>query len=327
MDSRRYSVRPFRDSDYEVYARLRNRYRPAQPLSTEELRHRAGAYLAPGGLRRWYVAVEEAGHRPVAWAALDQRSYNYDPRRCWANVFVDPDHQGRGIGRTLSSLLEEEARRHEMVALWAEVRADFGRGVEFFLRQGFSELRRRRLSRVDLAAANVGGLPDRARVLRFEGIEFATLATEGPDREEVRRRYYELVRSAEADAPELGGRTPRTYEQFVRAELRAPGFFPEGTFLARTSSEFVGVTALERVGGDPGRVRVAFTGTSPRYRHQGIATELKRRAIGFAQRLGYLWMDTETDAANVAIGTINEGLGFKTMATYVLGEKRLRPDG
>ena len=166
MDREKYHVRPFRDSDYEAYALLRNQYRPARPLDGPELRTRVKAYLATGGVRRWYLVVEAASGRPVAQAAFDQRSYNFHPRKFWVNVVVAPEHQGRGIGRTLALRLEEEARQHDALVLWSEVRADFERGVEFFRRQGFQELRRRRLSRLDLDAANVDRLPDRTASLR-----------------------------------------------------------------------------------------------------------------------------------------------------------------
>ena len=326
MDPEKYHVRPFRDSDYEAYALLRNQYRPARPLNGPELRSRTKASLATGGVRRWYLVVEAASGRPVAQAALDQRSTNFHPQKFWVNIVVAAEHQGRGIGRTLARLLEGEAGKHDAIVLWSEVRADVERGVEFFQRQGFQELRHRRLSRLDLEAANVDRLPDRTAALRSHGIELTTLAAEGPERDEVRTKYYELVRASDRDVPDLGDRAPLSYEQFVRSELESPGFFPEGTFLAKTSSEFVGVTSLERAALDPESVRIGFTGTSPRYRHQGIATELKRRSIALARHMGYRWMDTGNDSANHAIGSINERLGFRTIATYLLGEKRLRPD-
>ena len=320
-----YRVRPFLDSDYAGYAELRNQYRPTRPLSTAEVRAQTEAYLATGGLRRWYVAVETAGDRAVAYAMLDQRMSNFDPRKFWVNVAVAPDHQGQGIGGALARLLEEEAREHRAVALWAEVRADRARSVEFFLRQGFLEVRRRRLFRLDLEAVNVDRLPDRSGALRSQGIELTTLAAEGPDRPDVRRKYYELVRLADRDVPDLGERTPPSYEQFVRAELESPGFFPEGTVLAKTPTEFVGVTSLAREDLDLESVRIGFTGTSPRYRRQGIATELKRRSIELARHMGYHWMETGNDSANRAIASINERLGFRTVATQILGEKRLSP--
>ncbi len=327
MDPARYFVRPFRDSDYEAYAALRRRYRPARPLTAEELRHLSTTQLASGGLRSWYLAVEKGSDRAVGWAALDQLAFRFTPRKLWANVMVDPDHQGRGIGRALFALLEDEARRHDALALWAEVRADLDRGVDFFRREGFVELRRRRLSWLDVDAANLGRPGARSLALRSEGVEVTTLAREGVDRPEVRRKYYELVRLAEKDVPDLGEPAPGSFAQFVRAYLEGPGFFPEGTFLARTRSEFVAVTTLERVAQDPLRLHVGFTGTAPAWRRRGIATELKCRAIEFARSLGYRWMDATNDTENRAMVTINDRLGFHTVETRLRGEKRLLPDG
>lgn len=323
-DAGRYFVRPFRESDYEAYAFLRRQYRPARALTAEELRHLSEAHRAPGGIRCWFLAVEKASGRAVGWAALDQRTPSVHPRKLWANVLVGPEHLGRGLGRMLFAMLEEEARRRDTLALWTEVRTDLDRGVDFFHRQGFVELRRRHLSWLDVDAPDLGRLGDRSAALRSDGIEVTTLAREGPDRDDVRRKYYDLVRLAEKDVPDLGERTPRAFEQFVRADLEGPAFYPEGTFLARTQSEFVGVTALERVAQDPVRLHIGFTGTSPRWRRRGIATTLKCRAIEFARSLGYRWMDATNDAENRAIAAINERLGFRTVETRILGEKRLR---
>lgn len=323
MDSDRYVVRPFRDPDYATYARLRARLGSARRLTTEELRHRMEAYLAPGSVRCWYVVDERAGATPVAWAALDQRSENFHPRKFWANVLVDPDHQGRGIGRTLSALLEREAKARAAVAIWADVRADSARSLEFFHRQGYHELRRRRLSRLDLSAVDPSRVPDRSGMLRPLGIEITTLSDEGVDRYDVRRKCYELVASSGADVPAVGERRGPSFEEFVRADLEVPGFWPEGSFVAKTPSEYVGLTSLERSAADPESVHVGYTGTSPSFRRLGIATELKRRAIELARAQGYRWMDTGNDFANAAIWAINERLGFRTIEVHITGEKHL----
>ena len=141
----------------------------------------------------------------------------------------------------------------------------------------------------------------------------------------MRAKYFDLVRIADRDVPELGERTSLTFEQFVRAELGSPEFFPEGTFLAKTASEYVGVSSLEREGTNIESVRIGFTGTAPGYRRRGIATELKRHGIALARHLGYRWMDTGNDSGNRAIGSINERLGFRLLETRILGEKPLRP--
>lgn len=325
MDPVEYSIRPFRDPDYEACALLHRRFRPGRPLSAEQLRHQRTADGRSGGVRSWYLAIESASDRVVGWGALDQQAYEPHPRRFRVNVLVDPEHQGHGIGRKLFALLEDEARRHGADSLRADVRTDFARGVDFFRRQRFVELRRQRLCLLDVDAAKLDRRGTRSSALRSEGIEIITLAGEGPDQESVRRRYYELVRLTAKDDPELGGWASLTLDQFVRAHLERPEFYPEGTFLARRSSEFVGVTALERVPKDPVRLHIGFAGTAPAWRGRGVATELTRRAIELARSLGYRWMDTTNDPGDRAISAICDRLGFRAAETRIVGEKLLLP--
>ncbi len=323
MRSPRIQVREGRDEDYAAIARLRNLNNPTDPRSAEELRHLDRAFSGPGLYRRVLLADAEGVPEPVAYATIDQTPFNFHPHKYWVHVSVAPELQGRGIGSELFGRLLAVARSRSALVLWAQVRLDHANGLAFFRRQGFVERRRFRRSRLDLSTIGRSPLPDRTEALAAEGIRFTTLAAAGPDRSEVRQRYYELHRSAGLDTPILGESTELSYEQFLRLEIEAPGRLAEGTVLAEAGGQYVGVTSLEHDPSKPDEVHVGFTGTLRGFRGKGIATELKRRSVEYARLHGYRWMTAGNDFANTAIWAINERLGFRTAQTVLFGERSL----
>jgi GNAT superfamily N-acetyltransferase len=263
----------------------------------------------------------------VGWGSLEQRPFNHEPGKYWIEVVVDPGHRHHGLGRLLYDQLEGEAVRRGARGLWATARVEDPSGLAFFRHQGFVERRRVWRSRLNLADANLAALGDRTEALPRAGIRFTTLAQEGADQDDVRRRYYAVQSAAGRDVPTLGSHGAISYEQFLRFEFDDPGFLPEATFFAESGGRYVGVTALDRVRRMPGELHVGFTGVLPEFRGQGIAVELKRRSIHFARELGYRTMRTSNDSLNRPIWSINERLGFRPVETQVHGEKSLGSAG
>ena len=252
------------------------------------------------------------------WTDLDVQ----DPSRLWVDVEVDPDHQGRGIGRALAEQAEREARGTGSVAVLAQARSDRPRDLEFLFRRGFEERRRNRQSRLELPAPGYPNFPRRADELARDGVEFTTLADEGPERIEVRRQVHTLMNAALEDEPRLGAYTPSTYEQFVEWNIDAPGFLPDAFFLARVGDRYVGISNLELLPAEPGVLHQVFTGTVPEFRGRGIASELKRLTVEYGQDHGFRSIRTSNDSLNHPMWAINEKLGYQREVPRVMGEKR-----
>jgi len=323
MDDSRYRLREFRDEDYVADARLSTLIDPSNPTTAEEQRHWDRSIAAPHRANIKLVVEDRASGAVVATGALQHGLFNYHPRKYWTGVQVDPDHRRRGIGQGLYEVLEHRAAERDGVALWGSVRAEDPAGVRFLERQGFVEVRRVWVSRLEIAEADLSTLPDRSVSLAAEGIRFSTLAEEGADRPEVRRRLYQLWDTSAEDVPIVGERTSVPFEQFVRFELERPNFDAAATFLAIHGDEYVGMTSNEVVPGDPQTLRIGFTGTLRAYRGRGVATELKRRAVEYARIQGYRYLRTGNDSLNRPIWAINERLGFRREKTWINAEKAL----
>jgi mycothiol synthase len=287
---------------------------------------RFDAHLEHGGrVPHRLAAVVPPSDDLVAMGEIAQLPRNYHPQKYWVTVLVDPPVRQRGIGRALYDRLEAEARRRDATTLWVTVGADEADSMNFARSRGFVEVRRQRQSRVRLAESRADLLADRSAELGAIGVEFTTLAAEGPEREEVRREYFRLHNVSSEGMPAVGTRTFPSYEEFVELDLSGPGFFPEGIFLALRGREYVGVTVLNRSGARSDLLRVGFTGTDPRFRGRGLATELKRRSIEFARSRGFSAVETWNDYENPRIWSINERVGFRTIHTVVTAERSLGP--
>lgn len=132
-----YAVRPaaIEDADAILAARRRAiRGSPAGLYAADELEAWARGGSADAIRRRIettaaFVAV--VGTRVVGWAALDGDEVD--------QLYVDPDHGGRGVARRLYAAIEvlAEARGAQQLTAIASLRA-----IPVFQRFGFTELRR-----------------------------------------------------------------------------------------------------------------------------------------------------------------------------------------
>lgn len=322
MYSERYRVRPFYDADYEALSRLMSMANPETPMTAEEVREWDRALAAPHLLDERWIVEERSSHDAVGFGEINHHPFMYHPQKFWVYAIVDPAHRRRGIGRSLGSLIESEAAAHHATVLWLTVRKDDTRSVEIVQKRGFAELRRSWMSTLDLSEKIPPGPSDRAVVLEQEGIRFTTLAEEGAERTEVRRRLFELIDAASRDMPRVGDYTPISFDQFVR-QLEVPVMFPEGYFIASHGDEYVSMTNLERDLIQPDSFRVGFTGTRTAYRGRGIATELKRRALEYAQAHRIRYLRTFNDSLNQPMWAINEKQGFRRTVEWIVMERHV----
>lgn len=322
MDREKYLVRPFSERDYEAASRIGNMVNPEFRTTAEEDRHWEDAFLASNLVNEKWVVAERSGGKVIAYASLNHSPFSFHPQKFWAGIVVDPAHRGRGIGRALAALAEEETARHRAICLWTNVRKDDGRSLEFARRHGFEELRRLWVSRLDLSQPRPIPAEDRRSTRSWEGIRFSTLAEDGSEREEVRRRVFDLLSEASRDVPRMGEFTPISFEQFV-GEFSGPGFLPETWFLASEGEKYVAMSNLERNLADLRGLRVGFTGTRSTHRGRGLASELKRRALQHARQRGAEYLLTVNDSLNLPMWAINEKQGFRVVVEWVCAERQI----
>ena len=323
MNSADYRIRPYVEADYDAESRVRSLLRPDQVRSAEEIRAWDRQLAGPGMLNLRLAAEDRRSGTAIGFGALFHFPWAYHPDRYWITVAVAPDHQHRGVGRELYGALEVRGRERRAECFYASVRADEARSLRFFSQAGFQEMRRIWNSRLDLGnvrlAARTGSSTEWSRA----GVEFTTLAEEGPDKADVQQRLYDLASEVGLDIPTVGRPTRLSFAQFNQLWFGSPGFLTEGTFLATSGARYVAVSSLSRLSGEPDALRIEFTGVRREFRGQGLASELKRRTVDYAQRHHIRFLRASNDSQNVGIWRINERLGFQVEQVYVDGRKDL----
>lgn len=321
MDRTKYRLRPFAEDDYEAASRIMTTATPRFPSTPEDERHWDRLLSVAHHTNEKWMVDERATGQAVAICWLNHTPYSYDPHKFQVGIVVDPLHRRQGIGRELASLLEFEAAAHRATSFWVSISKEETVGIEFAQKVGFEELRTTWMSVLDLSEVAEMPPPPRAAALERDGIRFTTLAEEGPRRPEVRRQLYDLMTEASRDIPRMWPYTPIPFEQFV-AQLEGPHVLPEAYFLAGHGEAYVGVSCLERDFAHPDSLTVGFTGTRASFRGKGIASELKRRTIAYAQGRGVRYLRTFNDSLNEPMWAINQKLGFRRTVEWSNREKR-----
>lgn len=297
-------IRAFAAADYPAYLRVRNATRASGfPSATlAEVRHNDANRDAR--FQRARFVVEVAG-QVVAYAdAVEPQEY-YKPGRWWLDIRVDPDHQGRGVGRALADRLRQFLEDKPTDALWAGAQ-EGSRGVMFASHFGFVTTVREAFSRLDVS--HFEAAPFAALRARVEGgLAIRTgreLLATVPD---AKRRWWDLDWAIEQDVPATGAPTRIDFDVFCRY-FEAPWFDPDAWIFALDGEHWVGLSALKPTA-DADLWWTAVTGVVRSHRRRGLATVLKLHAIDFVRSRGARWIRTDNEENNPML-TINRRLGF-----------------
>ncbi|HYU87363.1 MAG TPA: GNAT family N-acetyltransferase, partial [Candidatus Bathyarchaeia archaeon] len=215
--------------------------------------------------------------------------------------------------------------RNAMLA-WTMAKEDLPRRIEFFQRRGFSERTRNWESRLDLSTADTTPFHGYIEKALKDGITFTTLSEEQSHGQDSLRKIHELVQLIQTDMPREADFTPLSYEDWETYSLKNPQLLPEGYFLAKEGSNFVGMSDVHRIDSEPGVLNQDDTGVIREYRGRGIATALKLKVINFGKKNGYRTIKTWNDSVNASMLAINNKLGFRRKVGWILMEKILRSE-
>src|SRR5438552_11996428 len=164
---------------------------------------------------------------------------------------------------------------------WTMTKEDLPKRIEFFRRRGFREKSRNWESRLDLPSANTAQFQRYLDKALKDGITFTTLDEEQSHGEDSLRRIHELVQLIQADMPREADFTPLSYKDWDTYSLKNPQLLPDGYFLAKDGSNFVGMSDVHRIDSEPAVLNQDDTGVIREYRGRGIASSLTLYVIDF----------------------------------------------
>jgi mycothiol synthase len=310
------TLRPFRETDYERMAEIRNALFPDYRINVDELRHWDSTWEADKYFKV-RLAAEDAEGRVVALGQTNHMPHQFHPDKYELNVLVDAPFQRRGYGSALFNALLETVKQRGAILVRAETKESKPESIAWLERRGFTEIQRYWESRLEVASFDFAAFSTAVDRAARQGITFTTLAEEGPDDVEVRRRMYELDRDIMRDVPMPEPITDTSYEAFVKGTFDNPNFMPEAWFLAKDGGAYVGLSNLWKSQELDDVYYQGLTGVLREHRGKGIAMALKMVGLELVRSRGIREVRTWNNTRNRPMLRINEAMGFQKQPVWI----------
>ncbi len=244
---------------------------------------------------------------PVGFATVGRISvWPADHPAAWCELGVRANWRAQGIGAALYRWAEATAPTIGKSILQVPCSAGRPDGIAFLERRGFVEYDR--MACVELLLPGLPAPP----VSLPAGVRLTSLAAE-PD---LRASAYAAAVELFADLLDPEPISAGTYDEWRLRDVDIPDGPLDGYLLAVVGDEVIGSCRLMLTEGGS-VVSHLMTGTRRNWRGKGIASALKRAAIGWAITHGASRMSAENAIGNDAMRGINRALGFQPAPDFV----------
>jgi len=288
-----YIIREVAESDFGAITELTNRIEQEKLTPEDHL----SRWRNPN--RKQWRRVVLDGDRLVAYAGCLQ-AVTGGGDIYLLRVDVEPEYQGRGIGRELLSMAEAAGRNFGPRLLTTKARDDMPRERRFLEAAGYSAFENMRGVTLDLRTFSWGAARKPIALLSWRDIG---------DSPANRAKLYQLYRETDKDSPGIDVWGMPDFENWETGIFNASWYRAEALLVALEGDEWVGMSIVGPM--EDGEWTTDYTGVLPAYRGRGIATELKLAGIELARREGGVRLNTFNDELNGPMRAINEKLGFK----------------
>jgi GNAT superfamily N-acetyltransferase len=304
-------LRPATLDDVEIVADLDASRDPADPRDPQLLKF----WWARASLEEEYVRlVAVRGGSAVAFVATGHQRWKAGEKRFGAiRSILRPEAWSEAGYSHLVSTGEAWLRSERATTAVIRVGEDFQRELAVVAGRGYREVRRQRISELDLVAGRERLLADTVRHREHvtgQGVRLVTFDRDSdPDR---MTKLYELMMETDQDIPSTVPRPAKSYEVWKAINFGNPGIRQDRLWIAREGDSIVGVSMLQYppVRGVPW---TALTGTARSVRRRGIAFALKYETVAQAISLGCERIRTNNDGANAPILHVNNEMGYRVV--------------
>jgi GNAT superfamily N-acetyltransferase len=295
-------LRPDARADLEGFARVRHHALPYILFTPESVAHDL-IHMPPGAHYRPLVAVADG--EVVGTAQVHLIHDSPEPGQGSVNVYVDPEHTGRGAGTLLARAAEEHLAAHGATRLFSWV-LDEPANRAFAERRGYRASRSAHFLRLDLRN---GALPP------LEDPPPGVALRKGSDFADDPRPLFQLDAETMSDEPSDVDYEFTDYEAWLDQTWRHPLFSPELTTVALVGQRPAAFSAARTDGGT--RYGTVMTGTARAFRGRGLAKLAKNDSLHRARAAGHTEAVTGNDAGNGPMLAINKWFGYEVCATEV----------
>ncbi len=270
-----------------------------------------------------YACVEGGSDRIVGFGQVQHGQGTFHPKKFWIDMWVDPNHQKRGVGRAIYDKLDQDVTALGAVTVWGMAREDKLDSSRFLSNRGFAEKMKAWESHLDPSQVDLSKYEEYSKKAVAEGITISTMAEERRGDPDWEKKLYEVVMTVAADMPMPVSFTPLSFEQWQAFEMKSTNLLPEGYMIAKDGSRYVGLSVVWKHEKKPGNLWQGNTGVLREYRGKGIAVALKTRIIEYARQNNYSFIRTFNDSTNAPMLGINTKLGFKREVGWITFEKNI----
>ena len=328
-DNERLRIELFDGSDasYEATAALETVTYPEYPVTADELK-RGDAKRNPKHYRQRYVGRDVTGEIVAVGRAQHNRSA-FHPQKFWLDLFVSPEKQGLGFGRTLHDHIVNSLAPFAPISVEGGTRSDKPRGIRFLEDRGYKLATREYTSRLDLnqfEPAQFARHIDRCKAAGVELLDHNEMCARFPDT--WQRKLYDSNCAIHQDVPWHEPLTAPPFDSWIDRHLSDENRINEGYLVAVDGDEFVGVTMLFSSKATPDLLFTGMTGVARSHRRKGVAVALKCRSLGWAKAnlknsVGAAPSVMTENEENNPMYTINERMGFVRQPDFLMYKKEL----
>jgi predicted N-acetyltransferase YhbS len=306
-------IRPFEDRDAAATVAVLRASSVDWTGSPASLLHRLRSH-PPRARQAAWVAEEEG---EIVGAARARLRWEVSERVVgWVWVGVRRQARGRGVGAALFAVGDRHLAEAGAEAI-ESFTAEEG-GERFLAARGFRQVGVEHVSRLDVRAADLSGLPALERAKAAEGFTVVPLA-HALDRP---RGLHAVYATALADVPVAFAADDLRYEEWERESLGDPDLSREASAVVLHVETPVALAFLLADGA--GGAANDMTGTLPQHRRRGLARLAKLASARWAGEQGVEWILTENDDANPGMRALNASLGYLPAATQTVWLRELR---
>ncbi|MEY4530538.1 MAG: hypothetical protein RLZZ156_1259 [Deinococcota bacterium] len=295
-------IRDFTITDLNQVVAIQNAVVPNQALSYAELEH--DLTKLEERVRQVFIVAEE-NDAVIGAANYHRFAGSYHPNKFGIEIWVNPEHQGRGVGSALYTALLGKLEPLEPISVSTQVRESDTRAMRFAQSRGFLEIKRDFESLLDITNFSSQLYQEKILSLEQRGLQLISWAE--ADSLECRQELHSVFSIVRHDVPRAEPPTPITFE-FLNENVLSESLM-QASFYAFEDNKIIGFTGCFR-GAHEGWLDQWLTATTRAVRGRGIATALKVKQIEMAQKLGFTIIRTDNDTRNTGMLAINDKLGF-----------------